>query len=75
MYENSLGFNHLEVETEWRLYVDEAFNIETIVVVLAYKASRIYKDKALSELTTEEWKKVVGAYNATSEDKQKKICG
>ncbi|MEX1029270.1 MAG: hypothetical protein WDZ91_04390, partial [Paenibacillaceae bacterium] len=47
--------------------------IETIAVVLVYYAWEIYgEDQDVSNLTSDQWKTVVGRYNAKSEDKQKK---
>ncbi|MDI4649593.1 RHS repeat domain-containing protein [Cohnella hashimotonis] len=52
---------------------NDKFAIETIAVVLVFYAREVYKDQNLntSSLTLEQWKAVVGRYNATSSDKQK----
>ncbi|MGA8942584.1 MAG: hypothetical protein WB502_07670 [Thermoactinomyces sp.] len=46
--------------------------IDTIAVVLNYYARQMYKTEYISNLTLDQWKRVVGRYNATSPSAQKK---
>ncbi|MGC5324655.1 RHS repeat domain-containing protein [Brevibacillus sp. SYSU BS000544] len=68
-----LGLDKMSyTEIEMKLYSDDAFNIETIDLILTMYARELYgEDVDASTLTEEQWKAVIGRYNAVDEGKAK----
>jgi hypothetical protein len=66
--ERDLGlFSRLELQM-----MNEEFNIETIAVVLRYYAAQLAGNTDAENLTMEQWKGVVGRYNAIDANAQGK---
>lgn len=58
------GIYGSNVEIEFKLMTDKETNINTIAVVLSYYAGEKFETNDVSGLSMEQWKQVVGRYNA-----------
>ena len=62
------GIYGTNVEIELKLMADNEASINTIAVVLNYYAIQKFDTKDVSNLSMEQWKEVVGRYNATDDN-------